>query len=82
MLRIRPIGHDGFTFEPGQFAWLVTGTTPWSSQQHPLSICSSAEPAADRGLELSIKALGDWSSAVVPRLTPGMSVWSTARSRR
>jgi predicted ferric reductase len=27
-LRVRPTGHDGFNFEPGQFAWLVTGATP------------------------------------------------------
>ena len=74
-LRVRPVGHNGFSFEPGQFAWLVTGTTPWSSQQHPLSISSSADPAGDRGLEFSIKGLGDWSSTVVPRLVPGTRVW-------
>jgi len=74
-LRLRPVDHGGFDFEPGQFAWLVTGATPWSSQQHPLSISSSAERAADQGLEFSIKALGDWSSMVVPRLAPGTRVW-------
>ena len=74
-LRVRPVGHEGFRFEPGQFAWLVTGTSPWSSQQHPLSISSSAEPSADRAFEFSIKGLGDWSSTVVPRLEPGTRVW-------
>jgi predicted ferric reductase len=74
-LSVRPIGHHGFRFEPGQFAWFVTGTTPWSSQQHPLSISSSAEPSADQGIEFSIKGLGDWSSAFVPQLRPGTRVW-------
>ena len=74
-LRLRPVDHEGFDFEPGQFAWLVTGPTPWSSQQHPLSISSSAERAGDRGLEFSVKALGDWSSMVIPCLIPGTRVW-------
>lgn len=74
-LHVRPVGHQGFAFEPGQFAWLVTGTTPWSSQQHPLSISSSAEPSADHGVEFSIKGLGDWSSKTVPQLTAGTRVW-------
>jgi len=74
-VRVCPIGHGGFEFEPGQFAWLVTGATPWSSQQHPLSISSSAVRSADRGLEFSIKALGDWSSTVVPQLAPGTRIW-------
>ena len=74
-VRVRPLGHDGFNFEPGQFAWLVTGTTPWSSQQHPLSISSSADLPADGGLEFSIKGLGDWSSTVVPGLALGTGVW-------
>jgi predicted ferric reductase len=74
-LRVRPVGHDGFDFEPGQFAWLVTGRTPWSSQQHPLSMSSSAERAHDRALEFSVKALGTWSATVVPALTPGTRVW-------
>jgi len=74
-VRVRPLGHDGFAFEPGQFAWLVTGASPWSAQQHPLSISSSAERVPDRALEFSIKALGDWSATTVPALTPGTRVW-------
>jgi predicted ferric reductase len=75
LLRVRPVGHAGFLFDPGQFAWLVTGQTPLWAQQHPLSIASSAERDADRALEFSIKALGDWSSQVVPTLAPGTRVW-------
>jgi predicted ferric reductase len=74
-LRVRPIGHDGFAFEPGQFAWLVTGASPWSSQAHPLSISSSSERGPDGSIEFSIKAVGDWSSVTVPAVPVGARVW-------
>ena len=74
-LTVRPVGHHGFTFEPGQFAWLVTGGTPWSTQQHPLSIASSAERGGDGTMDFSVRALGDWSARVVPGLAPGTRVW-------
>lgn len=74
-LRLRPIGHAGFEFRPGQFAWLITGVSPWSSQQHPLSISSSAVRGPEHAIEFSVKALGDWSSQVVPRLRAGNRVW-------
>jgi predicted ferric reductase len=53
----------------------MTGPTPLRSQQHPLSIASSAQPAADGSLEFSVKALGDWSARVVPTLAAGTRVW-------
>jgi predicted ferric reductase len=74
LLRVRPTEHPGLTFEPGQFAWLFTGRTPIWSQQHPISIASSAE-TEDGVLEFAIKALGDWSSTDVPALAPGRRVW-------
>jgi predicted ferric reductase len=75
LLRVRPVGHAGVSFDPGQFAWLITGSTPIWAQQHPLSIASSAEPRAGSSLEFAIKALGDWSSRTVPALAPGARVW-------
>lgn len=75
LLRLRPLGHAGIRFDPGQFAWLITGRSPLSAQQHPLSIASSAEPGPDGAIEFAVKALGDWSSQVVPRLTPRTRVW-------
>jgi predicted ferric reductase len=79
LLQVRPVGHSGFRFEPGQFAWLITGSSPWSAQQHPLSIASSsttsAKNAPDGSLEFAIKAAGDWSGEIVPRLSPGARVW-------
>lgn len=74
-LRVRPVGHAGLDFSPGQFAWLVTGGSPFSRQQHPLSMASSAERAPDGAIEFAVKALGDWSREVVPALAPGARVW-------
>lgn len=74
-LVLRPVGHPGFAFEPGQFAWLLTGRSPFRAQEHPLSFSSSAERAPGGEVELSIKALGDWSSTAVPALAPGERVW-------
>lgn len=74
-LWIRPDGHAGFRFDPGQFVWLITGRSPFSLQAHPLSISSSAERPSDGPIALSVKALGDWSGGVVPRLAPGTRVW-------
>ncbi len=75
LVAVRPDGHAGFSFEPGQFAWLMTGSTPMFSAQHPLSIASSAVPDDGRTLEFAIKALGDWSAGTVPALEPGRRVW-------
>lgn len=74
-LVLRPVGHEGMSFQPGQFAWLTTGRSPFAFNDHPLSFSSSAELGEDRALELSIKALGDWSRDVVPDLEPGSRVW-------
>jgi predicted ferric reductase len=86
-LVLRPVGHRGIEFEAGQFVWITTGRTPFSAEEHPMSIASSAERAADdkggllaepgreRPIELSIKALGDWSRSTVPGLRSGTRVW-------
>lgn len=75
LLRVRPDGHHGLVFAPGQFAWLITGRTPMFSGQHPLSIASSATPNPTHEIEFAIKALGDWSAGTVPALEPGRRVW-------
>jgi predicted ferric reductase len=73
-LRLRPVGHPGLEFHAGQFAWLITGRSPFAWQQHPLFFSSSPE-RTDGRIEFSIKALGDWSSQVVPLLGAGTRVW-------
>jgi predicted ferric reductase len=75
LLEVAPSGHAGFRFEPGQFAWLISGRTPYSRQQHPITIASSAEGPAGGAQEYAIKHLGDWSREVVPALSPGTRIW-------
>lgn len=70
-----PPGGAWTGFEPGQFAWLITGRTPFSLEQHPVTIASSAEPSPDGRVEFAIKDLGDWSGRVVPALQPGDALW-------
>jgi len=74
-LVLQPVGHSGFAFEPGQFAWLTMGSTPFHFEQHPISISSSAEIPAGGDIAFTIKALGDWSREVVPAVKPGARVW-------
>jgi predicted ferric reductase len=74
-LRLKPVGHPGFFFEPGQFAWINTGKTPFNREQHPISLSSCAHDEPDREVGFTIKALGDWSGQTVPSLKPGARVW-------
>jgi predicted ferric reductase len=67
-ITLRPIGHEGFRFEPGQFGWVTIGRSPFALTQHPFSFSSSAE--ADGSVQMSIKALGDFTKSVVG-LRPG-----------
>lgn len=73
-LVLKPVGHAGFTFEPGQFSWLITGRSPFSFQQHPISMSSNGD-APGGAIAFTIKALGDWSTKVVPNLKPGHVMW-------
>lgn len=61
-LTLAPLRHGGFRFLPGQFAWLSLGHSPFGMREHPLSIASA--PRADGMLDFTIKALGDFTSAV------------------
>jgi len=74
-LVLHPVGHAGFTFEPGQFAWLTTGSTPFHLEQHPIAISSSAEMPLGANIAFTIKSLGDWSSRVVDSVKAGTRVW-------
>lgn len=75
-LVLRPVGHEGFLFEPGQFAWIGFGRNPLSTVQHPISFSSNGDiPSHDGAIAFTIKELGDWSSSVVPRISPGTIGW-------
>ena len=74
-LVLRPVGHAGFTFEPGQFAWLSAARTPFHWDRHPISMSSAAHDEPGQDIAFTIKNLGDWSGKVVPALSPGHRVW-------
>lgn len=63
---------NGFTFEAGQFAWIMVGQSPFAITQHPFSFSSSAE-RTDR-VSLSVKAAGDFTSQI-GALVPGTPVY-------
>ena len=67
-----PVGHGGFRFEPGQFAWFMFGLSPFAMTQHPFSISSSAEVPGM--LAVTIKALGDFTSRA-DEIKPGTTVF-------
>jgi predicted ferric reductase len=62
ILTLRPVGHDGMRFEPGQFGWITVGRSPFWLTSHPFSFCSSAE--MNGSLEIAIKAAGDFTSSI------------------
>jgi predicted ferric reductase len=69
---IRPDGHDGFRFQPGQFAWLTAWVSPFAIEEHPFSFSSSAEQAGR--MSFTIKELGDFTRRVRD-LVPGQAVY-------
>jgi 3-phenylpropionate/trans-cinnamate dioxygenase ferredoxin reductase subunit len=61
-LVLRPRGHEGLRFQPGQFAWITLEISPFRMREHPFSFASSAENP-DR-IEFGIKALGDFTQTI------------------
>ncbi len=62
-LVMHPDGHPGFRFSPGQFGWLTVWGSPFKITAHPFSFSSSAE-VTDGRVEMSIRNLGDFTSAI------------------
>jgi ferredoxin-NADP reductase len=56
---LQPAGHPGFSFIPGQFAWL--SRWPVALSQHPYSISSPSEGGPPGQLTVTVKGLGRWS---------------------
>jgi predicted ferric reductase len=75
IIKVRPVGHSGFSFLPGQFAWINLGATPFHMEQHPISMSSCGDAPLNGEIAFTIRALGDWSGQGVPRLQPGQRVW-------
>lgn len=68
---VEPVGHLGFRFQPGQFAWVSVRASPFALKEHPFSISSSAD--GDRHIEFTVKNLGDFTSTI-PDLNVGETV--------
>ena len=62
-LVMQPDGHSGFRFNPGQFGWLTLWGSPFKITGHPFSFSSSAA-VTDGRVEMSIRNLGDFTSAI------------------
>jgi predicted ferric reductase len=62
-LVMHPDRHPGFRFSPGQFAWLTMWGSPFKITGHPFSFSSSAA-VTDGRVEMSIRNLGDFTSAI------------------
>jgi predicted ferric reductase len=69
---VRPKGHAGMRFMPGQFAWLTAWSSPFSEREHPFSFSSSSEQGGE--LSFTVKELGDFTRRV-KELQPGMQVY-------
>jgi predicted ferric reductase len=74
-LVLKPVGHKGFAFEPGQYAWIKQGRMPLGIGQHPISFSSSGDVEDGGTVAFTIKKLGDWSGEVVPNIQPGEQMW-------
>ena len=61
-LTLEPEDGKVLDFRAGQFAFLTLADTPFSLEQHPFSIASSAEER-DR-LEFAVKELGDYTETI------------------
>ncbi|HYZ03408.1 MAG TPA: ferric reductase-like transmembrane domain-containing protein [Candidatus Binatia bacterium] len=61
-LQLQPAGHRGFSFIPGQFAWL--SRFPVALTSHPFSFSSPSEGSAHGQLSITVKALGRSSHAI------------------
>jgi predicted ferric reductase len=72
-LVMRPDGHAGFRFTPGQFGWLTLFGSPFQITSHPFSFSSSAA-ATDGRVEMSIRNLGDFTKHV-RKVQPGQRVY-------
>lgn len=71
-LQLKPEGHAGLRFSPGQFAWITVADSPFSDREHPFSFSGSSEKAPD--LEFTIKELGDFTSRI-KQIQPGQRVY-------
>jgi predicted ferric reductase len=73
-LVLEPETHPGFggRWQPGQFAWLTLGASPFALKEHPFSM--TTPPEAGPRLAFGIKPLGDFTAAAKD-VRPGERAW-------
>jgi predicted ferric reductase len=71
-LVLKPDGHKGMQFKPGQFAWLTIWNSPFAIKEHPFSFSSSS--MQNGRYEMAIKELGDFTSKI-KTITPGTTAY-------
>jgi predicted ferric reductase len=71
-LVLKPDGHQGMQFKPGQFAWLTIWSSPFAIKEHPFSFSSSS--MQNGYYEMAIKELGDFTSKV-KTIQPGTTAY-------
>lgn len=59
---LQPEGHEGLSYQAGQFAWLNLGHSTFSLCEHPFSIASA--PSSGPELSFLIKEFGDFTRTV------------------
>ncbi len=73
-LVIEPVGHEGFSFDPGQFGWIAVGRSPFTITQHPFSFSSAGDTMPGGPVAVTIKAVGDFTRTI-PTVTAGTRVY-------
>lgn len=71
-LFLKPVGHDGFSFKAGQFAW-ITNESPFLFRDYPFSFSTNAD-AEGNMIGFTIKELGDFTRTV-KNFKPGDMVY-------
>ncbi|MEJ7729683.1 MAG: ferric reductase-like transmembrane domain-containing protein [Polyangiaceae bacterium] len=69
---MRPEGHPGFRFQPGQFAWVMVGGAPVARTPHPVARAARAEDG--ERVAMTIKARGDFTGTIA-KVQPGTRVY-------
>jgi predicted ferric reductase len=73
---VRPEGHRGWTFMPGQFAWATVNSSPFrTARQHRISISSPSGVEPGGPLAMTVKARGDWTHRLSSRLRRGDRIY-------
>jgi predicted ferric reductase len=71
-ITLRPDGHSGLLFQPGQFAWFSLDRRPFGHREHPFSFSSGTDDLP--AVSFTIRERGDFTSGI-GRIAPGATVY-------